>query len=41
MALGAPMPEWLPDIILATEERLLDKQYMGSEAAIGSFYKKL
>jgi hypothetical protein len=37
MALGEPKPEWLPDVYLSSEKRLIDKVSMIAEAALASF----
>jgi hypothetical protein len=38
MALGEPKPEWLPDVYLSSEKRLIDKVNMSAEAALASFF---
>lgn len=36
MALGEPMPEWLPELYLASEDRLQDEMRLGDDAAINA-----
>lgn len=40
MALGEGKPEWLPEVYLTTEERLLSEVRMGGEAALASFFSR-
>jgi hypothetical protein len=40
MALGEPKPQWLPDVYLSTEKRLADKETMGAEAGLASFFSR-